>query len=360
MLITNVTNNEKNKLNEKKIENKKQETNSLGNKTINFYDDSNEINKVMNDKDIKKNIVYVQRGKKLLGEIFDNFFNRKQATYYGLFRLIDKDGNVSVSAKRDFTMNSEFKIVNNDGKYLTGHLFDKVNDVNIPKNELKPEILDFSKKFLPIIRKTNQINIEANLNTEEEVKEEIKFNPLNPLTYTIKRSIPVYDNLGHHNDLDIYFLKNAVNSWRIISINKKNNERYDQNYIFYNRANNKIHIMGSGIIVKSDFNPSTKNKILFKCTDITTNKNKPTYFKKLKADGAPMKSLSHYDICPNGDVIGVFSDDTRGKLGFAEIIKFPEDVRKCLEEPSISNTNESLINFLKKVEFNENVKKTKN
>ncbi|WP_343183882.1 flagellar basal body FlgE domain-containing protein [Buchnera aphidicola (Ceratovacuna keduensis)] len=347
MLITNSIDNEKYKQNEKRIEYYK-------NQTKNLYDKSCETNQTIDDKDIKKNIIYVRRGKKLLSEIFDSDFNRKQAIYYGLFRLIDKEGNVSLSSKRDFSMNNELKIVNSDGKYLTGNLFDKNN---VPNKVSKPEILDFSKKFLPIINKTNEIIIEANLNTEEEVKEEIKFNPLDPFTYTRKRSVKVYDKLGHHNDLDIYFLKNAVNSWRIISINRKNNERYDQNYIFYNRANNKIHIMGSGIIVKSDFDPTSKNKILFKCNDMTTNKNIPTCFKKLKADGAPLKNLSHYDICPNGNIIGVFSDDTRGKLGTAEMVKFPEDVKKCLTEISISNTNKSLINFLKETEFNKKIKK---
>ncbi|BGI51456.1 MAG: hypothetical protein BucCj_2120 [Buchnera aphidicola (Ceratovacuna japonica)] len=353
MLITTPINTQQNKENEKKIVNEKNKTNSYSEETRKFFKKAFENNKLIDDKDVKENIIYVKRGGQLLNEIFGSMFNRRQAANYGLFRLVDKEGNVSLSSKRDFKMNDELKIVNNDGKYLTGNLCE---NNNISGNTSKPEILDFSKKFLPIINKTNEISIEANLNTDEETKEEIKFNPLDPFTYTIKHSIKVYDKTGHDNNLDIYFLKNAVNSWRIISINRKNNERYDQNYIFYNRANKKIHIMGSGIIVKSDFDPSSKNKILFKCTDMTTRKDTPTCFKKPIADGMPMKSLNHYDICPNGEIIGVFSDDTRGTLGYAKIIPFPEDLKQCLEMRAISNMNKSLINFLKNTEFNKNTK----
>ncbi|WP_343188931.1 flagellar basal body FlgE domain-containing protein [Buchnera aphidicola (Chaitoregma tattakana)] len=319
------------------------------NKKVDFTK-SKEINTITKtDKDPVD--IYKVKSKNLITEIFFNIQNKRQALNYGVFRLVDKSGNVSFSSKRDFTMNDELKIVNSEGKYFTGHLCD---DNNISGSASKPEIIDFSKKFVPIITKTKEIKIDANLNENEDIKREIDFDPKDPFTYTRKRSIKVYDKTGHYNDVDIYFLKNAQNSWRIISINRKNNEKYDQNYIFYNRYNKKVHIMGSGIIVRSDFDQNSRIRVLFKCNDITTYKNAPTSFKNVQADGEPLKSLNHYDILPSGDIIGVFSDDTRGKLGSVRIIPLPADVIQCFINGYIRNDNKSLINFIKTNE----VKKT--
>ncbi|WP_343188053.1 flagellar basal body FlgE domain-containing protein [Buchnera aphidicola (Ceratoglyphina bambusae)] len=346
MLFDPLIYNKKCSINEKKIiENKNEKV--LNNTRKEFPNVC--LNGTKNDIENCKKNIYKEKSKALIDEVFHSLKNRDQALNHGFFRLIDKDGNIYLTSNNNFSINNDLRIVSDDGKkFLTGNLFE---ENNISHDVSTPEIIDFNKKFLPVINKSNEITIDANLNVNEEIKPEQGFDPSDPYTYTKKKHVKIYDKIGHYNDLDIYFLKNSVNAWSIISINRKNKEKYNNNYIYYNRNNDTVSVIGPGIIVQSDFDKLHYNKITFKFNEITKDEGVPTYFKNVISDGAPMKSLHHYYVLPDGSIIGVFSDDTRKKIGCAKLLKLPEDVKKCFSQNSINKLNESLINFIKNAEL---------
>ncbi|WP_343189784.1 flagellar basal body FlgE domain-containing protein [Buchnera aphidicola (Astegopteryx bambusae)] len=310
----------------------------------NFNIKYKKINKIIEQKNIIKNKKYTEKCKKLINEICSSIKNKRQAMSYGLFRLIDENGNVALSPNKNFSMNSKLQITDNNGKYLTGYLYNKINE---NKNVSFPEIIDFSKKFVPKINKSKEIEIYANLNINEKIKEESKFNPLDPSTYTKKHVVKIYDEFGKHINLDVYFLKNSIDSWKIISINKKYGEKHVNNTIFLNRLDNTIVIEGDEIFVHTNSDNNYLSQLMFKSDKITTNKKLPTSFDKLTTDGAPIKYLSHYEIDENGNILGIFSDNTKGKLGYATLVKLPENIKKSIRNGLIKDINPDLINFFK-------------
>jgi len=122
----------------------------------------------------------------------------------GYFRLSD-NGTINYTRNGAFALDREGFIVNSDGQKLTGYNRASGNALSPTLSELFIDPADQQP------HPTTKINLGVNLNSESEVLPPFDVN--DTTTYNFTTSTSVYDSLGSPTALNVYFRKEAPNTW---------------------------------------------------------------------------------------------------------------------------------------------------
>lgn len=126
----------------------------------------------------------------------------------GYFRL-SNNGSITYTRNGAFALDREGFIVNSDGQKLTGYNRSVGNALSPTLSELFIDPADQQPN------PTTEINLGVNLNSESEVLP--PFDPDDTGTYSFTTSTSVYDSLGSPTALNLYFRKEAPNTWTTFS-----------------------------------------------------------------------------------------------------------------------------------------------
>ncbi|MFM0133053.1 flagellar hook protein FlgE [Paraburkholderia sediminicola] len=125
----------------------------------------------------------------------------------GFFEL-SQNGATVYSRNGQFFMASNGAITNADGLQLMGYAADANSVINpgsvvplfIPTSDMAPSA-------------TKNIGLSFNLNSQDPPPKTTPFSATDPTSYTCTTTVTVYDSLGGTQDVNLYFVKNAVGSW---------------------------------------------------------------------------------------------------------------------------------------------------
>lgn len=127
----------------------------------------------------------------------------------GMFRLED-DGNPLYTRSGNFGLDEDGFIVNSQGQNLTGF------GVNI-ENQIQPVITALQVDSAELSPKsTTEVEISMNFDTKGEIL--APFDLTNQDTYNYSTSVAIYDSLGTSQLANMYFRKDAPNSWTVYSV----------------------------------------------------------------------------------------------------------------------------------------------
>ncbi len=133
----------------------------------------------------------------------------------GFFRLQDTNGAVYYSRNGQFTLDENRNLVNAAGMNVTGY----------PASGTPPTIQQGANPValsipnnLMAAKATTQSDMVVNLNSSDAaIAATTAFDVSDPDSYNKKGSITVYDSQGNAHDMNLYFRKNADNSWAVYS-----------------------------------------------------------------------------------------------------------------------------------------------
>lgn len=131
----------------------------------------------------------------------------------GMFRVEDQSGAVLYTRNGQFAPNKDGYLVNAQGQYLTGYIWDSVAEsysteperIRLPMGNIAPKATGTGS------------GVEAramNLDARAEVPA-VDFDPANPKSYNMAVPLTVYDSLGRENRLTQYFVKDSDNNWTV-------------------------------------------------------------------------------------------------------------------------------------------------
>lgn len=240
----------------------------------------------------------------------------------GMYRL-DSNGSAVYTRAGNFGLDQDGFIVNSDGDFLTG--FGVNND-----NEIQPVItkLQIATDDLPPTA-TQQIDVTMNFDTKSEVLP--PFDLTNQETYNYSTTVAVYDSLGAPQLANMYFRKDAPNSWTVFSVidGQQINQAGGDSINF--DASGKLESVNgvpanafNSEYTSNVFNPASgaePMQLTFRIPDITQYDNE-FGISRIAQDGAPAGRLEDFDIDASGVIFGSFSNGQAKRMGQVSLTNF--------------------------------------
>ena len=237
----------------------------------------------------------------------------------GMFRLED-DGNPMYTRSGNFGLDEDGFIVNNQGQNLSGF------GVNI-ENEIQPVLgpLQVDSSELPP-RSTTEVELAMNFDTKGEIL--APFDLTNQDTYNYSTSVAVYDSLGSSQLANMYFKKDAPNSWTVFSVvdGAQINQAGGDEITF--DATGQLSTVNGAITPKftsNTFTPASgadPMQLTFDIADITQFDNE-FGVSRVVQDGFSAGRLQEFDIDAGGVLFGSYSNGETKRMGQVVLTNFP-------------------------------------
>ena len=135
----------------------------------------------------------------------------------GFFRLVDSNGSVYYSRNGQFKLDENRNLVNMQGLSVTGYPASG-NPATIQQGA-NPVALTIPNTLMSA-KATSTAAMQMNLNSTDNVIDSATkpFDPTDPDTYNKKGTVTVYDTLGNAHDMNVYYVKNAANTWDVYTM----------------------------------------------------------------------------------------------------------------------------------------------
>ncbi len=132
----------------------------------------------------------------------------------GFFRLVNDAGKVYYSRNGQFKTNENGFIINNQNMMLTGYQATGTPPAIIPGSPLGP--IKIPGGQMPASASTTG-TMSGNLNSSEEIKDPLQFDPAKGDSYNYMSQVDAYDSLGNKHTVNVYYVKTADNQWTAFS-----------------------------------------------------------------------------------------------------------------------------------------------
>lgn len=231
----------------------------------------------------------------------------------GFFRIIDSHGNVYYTRNGQFLLDKNKNIINMQGMYLTGYNIPNTkNNIN-NLSDLEP--INLKKADLFKAQPTSKIKLTVVLNNNDFVSNEDTSN--NDLSKLAERKtyIKIYNQDAQEEQLNISFNKTDNEKEWIVKVesNEGSTEKNIDNS-FSLKFNNDGELISDPICHIKSKDLKYKNVIL----DLTNTIQKSNINSSIEAsfqDGCPQGTLKTFNILPNGEIIGIYSNEQKAVIG---------------------------------------------
>jgi len=237
----------------------------------------------------------------------------------GMFRLNDNGSPVYTRAG-NFALDREGFIVNSTGHKLTGY---RTN----ASDEIEPIIDDLRIDYSDLQPRTSEtVSLSMNLDIKAEIPP--PFDVSDSSTFNFSTSTTVYDSLGSSQLANVYFHKDAPNSWSAFTYvdgQQVNQPGGDEIIFDTSGILQSVNGAATGTYTTNTFTPATDAApmaLTFDVSDITQFDN-AFGVNRIVQDGFAAGRLEDFDIDPSGIIFGRFTNGQAKQMGQITLSAFP-------------------------------------
>ncbi|QIQ41925.1 MAG: flagellar hook protein FlgE [Buchnera aphidicola (Microlophium carnosum)] len=235
-------------------------------------------------------------------------------TTNGFFRVLDNQGHIHYTRDGQFLLDKNKNIVNMQGMYLTGknQYFSKntFNNASI----LEPINLKHADRLKE--KPTSEIKLKAILNRNfdsianiESADNQLSA-PESCITY-----IDIYNKDGQKEKIKMSFNKTDKNKWTVdVKLDSAKDEKNIHNS--FDLIFNSDGLLTSNKNFNIELpNPEKHQTINLNLTGTTEQPHTDNFFEESSQDGYSQGNLKTFRILPNGEIIGIYSNQEKQKIG---------------------------------------------
>jgi len=237
----------------------------------------------------------------------------------GMFRL-DNDGSALYTRAGNFGMDREGYLVNAAGNKLTGFGVGENEEIQPITEDLRIEFGDMRPNT------TTEVEILMNLDIKTNVLP--PFDPNDSGTFNFSTSVTVFDSLGSSQLANLYFKKDAPNTWSTytyvdgVEVNQVGGDE-----IVFNNSGELDTINGApGTSYTTNvFTPMSNANPMDLTFDVSTLTQYDNSFgiNRIVQDGYAAGRMEDFDIDSDGIVFGRFSNGQAKMMGQVTLSNFP-------------------------------------
>lgn len=239
----------------------------------------------------------------------------------GLFRLND-NGSAVYTRSGNFGLDREGYITNSSGSKLTGY---GVNS----EDEIQPIITDLQIDYTDLKpNESTTVEIEANLDIKAGILP--PFDATDPNTFNFSTSTTVYDSLGASEVANVYFRRDAPNTWSAytyIDGQAISNDPLVGDQITFDASGALVDVNGSpdGKFTTAAYTPVSGADPVVLEFDISEMSQFDNSFgvNRIVQDGYAAGRLEDFDIDESGVIFGRFSNGQAKTMGQITLTNFP-------------------------------------
>lgn len=237
----------------------------------------------------------------------------------GMFRL-DDGGSAVYTRAGNFGLDREGYIVNNKDQKLTGYGVDLDGEITPIQTELQIDYSDIQPQV------TTDVELQMNLDIQAEVLP--PFNINDGGTFNFSTSVSIFDSLGSSQTANIYFRKDAPNTWTAFTaVNGAEISQVGGDEISFDSAGQVIGVNGTTdtIFSTNTFIPSSGANPMQFTIDVSDISQFDNAFgvNKITQNGYSAGRLEDFDIDPTGVLFGRFSNGQSKTMGQVTLTSFP-------------------------------------
>ena len=238
----------------------------------------------------------------------------------GMFRLND-NGKPTYTRAGNFALDREGFIVNSSGHKLTGYRTDTADQIEPIIDDLKIDYSDLQP------RATTSVELSMNLDIKAEIPP--AFDVTDSATFNFSTSTTVFDTLGSSQLANVYFHKDAPNTWTAFTY-------VDGQSISQLGAGDELVFDTSGILqsvngaaasdyTTNTFQPASDAEPMALTIDVgdITQFDNAFGVNRIVQNGFSAGRLEDFDIDPDGIIFGRFTNGQAKQMGQITLSAFP-------------------------------------
>ena len=237
----------------------------------------------------------------------------------GMFRLQD-NGNPIYTRAGNFGLDREGYIVNTSGHRLTGYRTSEddqiepiIDDLRIDYSDLQPQ-------------PSSSVELSMNLDIKDSVLP--PFDVTDASTFNFSTSTTVYDSLGASQLANVYFHKDAPNTWSAFTyVDGVEVSQIGGDELSFDSSGILQSVNGTagGTYTTNTFTPASNAATMaltFDMSDVTQFDN-GFGVNRIVQDGYAAGRLEDFDVDPSGTIFGRFSNGQAKTMGQVTLTSFP-------------------------------------
>ena len=237
----------------------------------------------------------------------------------GMFRLQD-NGNPIYTRAGNFGLDREGYIVNSSGHRLTGY---RTND----DDQIEPIIDDLRVDYSDLQpQPTTAVELAMNLDIKDDVLP--PFDVTDASTFNFSTSTTVYDSLGASQLTNVYFHKDAPNTWSAYTyVDGAEVSQIGGDELSFDSSGILQAVNGTagGSFTTNSFTPASNAAPMALTFDMSavTHFDNGFAVNRIVQDGYAAGRLEDFDVDPSGTIFGRFSNGQAKTMGQVTLTSFP-------------------------------------
>ena len=237
----------------------------------------------------------------------------------GMFRLQD-NGNPIYTRAGNFGLDREGYIVNSSGHRLTGY---RTND----DDQIEPIIDDLRVDYSDLQpQPTTAVELAMNLDIKDDVLP--PFDVTDASTFNFSTSTTVYDSLGASQLTNVYFHKDAPNTWSAYTyVDGAEVSQIGGDELSFDSSGILQAVNGTagGSFTTNSFTPASNAAPMALTFDMSAVTQFDNGFgvNRIVQDGYAAGRLEDFDVDPSGTIFGRFSNGQAKTMGQVTLTSFP-------------------------------------
>ncbi|MFK8077116.1 MAG: flagellar hook protein FlgE [Granulosicoccus sp.] len=237
----------------------------------------------------------------------------------GMFRL-ENGGSAIYTRAGNFGLDREGYIVNNKDQKLTGYGVDGDGEITPIQQTLRIDYADIQPHV------TSSVELQMNLDIKADVLP--PFNINDGGTFNFSTSVSIYDSLGASQVANVYFRKDAPNTWTAFTaVDGVEISQVGGDEISFDSSGQVIGVNGTTdtTFATNTFNPASGANPMGFTIDVSEISQFDNAFgvNKITQDGFSAGRLEDFDIDPTGVLFGRFSNGQSKIMGQVTLTSFP-------------------------------------
>jgi flagellar hook protein FlgE len=237
----------------------------------------------------------------------------------GMFRM-EENGNAVYTRSGNFGLDREGYLVSGSGLKLTGFGVNQDDEIQPIITELRVDYTDLEPKT------STSIDLAMNLDIKSPVLAPFDVN--DPDTFNFSTSVTVYDSLGSSQLANVYFKKDAPNTWSTFTfVDGVEVNQVGGDELTFDAAGKLVGLNGGtgSTFTTNTFTPLSDAQPMALTFDVGEISQFDNAFgvNRIVQDGFGAGRLEDFDIDPSGIIFGRFSNGQAKKMGQVTLTNFP-------------------------------------
>jgi len=239
----------------------------------------------------------------------------------GFFRVLDSQGQVHYTRDGQFLLDKNKNIVNMQGMYLTGQNKFYSNNTFNGLSNLEP--INLKNAHVLKEKPTSEITLKAILNRNTHSMENIDSSDNNSSgreDYTT--TISIYNKDGAQEQIKISFNKIENNIWKVNVNSNESNDKKSINNSFDLKFDSDGELISNTSFTIESKNPKKYDNIVLNLTGTIEQSDTDNSFEEYTQNGYAQGILKTFNVFPNGEIVGTYSNNRQQGIGRILLSKF--------------------------------------